>query len=121
MLRARGLWASRSFALWASLIAGVGCEAKAQVVCDELHGCGLLSTSTEACVQSIRRGFAEDGVDGPMLTLCIDCASLKFCSELRQGLCEQSCAEVLAQLRESGIASASPAGSPAPAAPDAGR
>jgi len=81
----------------------IACNAKSQVVCDKLHGCGLLSGSAEECVETIRLGFAEDGVDGEKLTLCIDCASIKFCDELRQGLCEDSCAQVLEELRQSGV------------------
>ena len=104
MVRAIGRRAARALAFClVTAFAASGCNAKSQVVCDKLDGCGLLSGSAEECVETIRRGFAEEGVDGEKLTLCIDCASIKFCDELRQGLCADSCAEVLEELRQSGV------------------
>ncbi|HEX6278214.1 MAG TPA: hypothetical protein VFZ53_34450 [Polyangiaceae bacterium] len=85
-------------------LAWVGsCSAKSAVVCDKLEGCGLLRGSAEDCVETIRKGFADDGVDGEKLTKCIDCFGVKYCSELERGLCEEDCSEVLQQLRRRGI------------------
>jgi hypothetical protein len=93
------------------------CNAKSAVVCDKLEGCGLLSGSADECVETIRRGFADDGVDGQKLTQCIDCVSIKFCDELRSGACEEDCGEVLQELRNSGILPPAEAGA-AGAGPD---
>jgi hypothetical protein len=98
----------------ACAISIVACHAKSQVVCDKLQGCGLLSGTPEECVDKIRQGFSEEGVDGEKLTKCIDCFGVKFCSEIRAGECDEQCSEVLEQLRQAGII-----GSPAPNA-DAG-
>ena len=92
------LWFGVGVAPWAS-----ACNAKSAVVCDKLDGCGLLSRSADECVETIHRGFEDDGVDGEKLTKCIDCVSTKFCNELRAGQCEENCAPVLRQLRLRGI------------------
>lgn len=86
------------------------CNPKSAVVCDKLEGCGLLSGSADQCVETIHRGFADDGVDGELLKKCIDCVSVKFCSELKAGECEEDCAKVLLQLRLRGILSSRDAG-----------
>ena len=81
----------------------VGCQAKAAVVCAKLEGCGLLAGTATECEQVVREAFADDGVDGEKLTLCIDCFATHFCSEISGGRCEEDCAEVLEQIREAGI------------------
>jgi len=94
----------RELVACALVLAWVGsCSAKSAVVCDKLEGCGLLRGSAEDCVETIRKGFADDGVDGEKLTKCIDCFGVKYCSELERGLCEEDCSEVLQQLRRNGI------------------
>jgi hypothetical protein len=94
----------RWFVVGALVTAGfAACSAKSAVVCDKLEGCGLLEGTADECVDKIRRGFAEDGVDGEKLTKCIDCMGVKYCDELRKGLCEEDCSEVLEQLRQAGI------------------
>ena len=87
----------------AGAISIVACHAKSQVVCDKLQGCGLLTGDVDDCVEHIRQGFAEEGVDGEKLTKCIDCMGVKYCAEIRAGQCEEDCGEVLEQLRQAGI------------------
>jgi len=77
----------------------ISCHAKSVVVCEKLEDCGLLAGTADQCVDQIREGFADNGVDAKMLTHCIDCLGLKFCSEIERGLCEEDCGEVLRQLR----------------------
>jgi hypothetical protein len=95
-----------AWALWFGVVAApwtIACNPKSAVVCDKLEGCGVLSGSADECVETIRRGFADDGVDGKKLTKCIDCVSVKFCNELKAGACEEDCAPVLKELRLRGI------------------
>src|SRR5262245_27022749 len=88
-----------AWAFWIGVAASaIACNPKSAVVCDKLEGCGLLSGSADQCVETIRRGFADDGVDAEKLTKCIDCASVKFCNELKAGECQEDCAEVLRAL-----------------------
>jgi hypothetical protein len=79
------------------------CSPKSVVVCEKLEGCGLLREDTDECVETIRKSFAEDGVDAEKLTKCIDCFGVKYCDEIRAGGCEEDCAEVLEDLRRRGI------------------
>ena len=102
---ARAVLVCAASAPWAS-----ACNAKSAVVCDKLEGCGLLRGSADECVENVRRGFADDGVDAQKLTKCIDCLSIKFCDELRAGACEADCGEVLEELRKSGILPGADAG-----------
>jgi hypothetical protein len=95
---------ARELAACALVLAWVGsCSAKSAVVCDKLEGCGLLRGSAEDCVETIRKGFADEGVDGEKLTKCIDCFGVKYCDEIERGLCEEDCGEVLRELRRRGI------------------
>jgi hypothetical protein len=95
---------ARELVACALVLAWVGsCSAKSAVVCDKLEGCGLLRGSAEDCVETIRKGFADDGVDGEKLTKCIDCFGVKYCDEIERGLCEEDCGEVMKELRRRGI------------------
>ncbi len=69
------------------------CHSKVAVVCDKLHGCGLMERSYDECVDVVETAFEDDRIDDEALVKCDDCLSFNFCSAIAKGACGDLSAE----------------------------
>jgi len=71
-------------------VAGIGlttCHSKVAVVCDKLHGCGLIKRTYDQCVDVVETAFEDNRIEDEELAKCVDCLSFNFCSAIQKGAC----------------------------------